>query len=208
MIWHLTSSAVLIQNKLEACIISLQFLVMLFAQFVLSHPFLGAVAPEEPSEGKIICRRGRFQVTSDSISQRVLNYLMEEPQLTSIINCLLHFLFLLYPLVLENITQLLSSRPWAAWSLRLILTNLIYNCSSSEINVLNNLLLNILYCASVFPNFWKNLYTLNVLFQTIVQYLTYPYPVQNKRLCNIGCFSLFLFSICQYSLKMLLLLSI
>nr|CAB3470493.1 unnamed protein product [Digitaria exilis] len=45
--------------------------VMLFAQVVLSHPFLGAVAPEEPSEGKIIRRRGRFQVTSDNISQKV-----------------------------------------------------------------------------------------------------------------------------------------
>ncbi|CAN6216938.1 unnamed protein product [Urochloa humidicola] len=30
-----------------------------------------SVAPEEPSEGKIIRRRGRFQVTSDSISQKV-----------------------------------------------------------------------------------------------------------------------------------------
>ncbi|XP_025811519.1 serine/threonine-protein kinase BLUS1 isoform X1 [Panicum hallii] len=36
----------------------------------LSDPLLGAVAPEEPSEGKIIRRRGRFQVTSDSISQK------------------------------------------------------------------------------------------------------------------------------------------
>ncbi|XP_021305186.1 serine/threonine-protein kinase BLUS1 isoform X3 [Sorghum bicolor] len=36
-----------------------------------AHPFLRAVAPEESSEGNIIRRRGRFQVTSDSISQKV-----------------------------------------------------------------------------------------------------------------------------------------
>jgi hypothetical protein len=59
---------------------------MLETQFGLSHPFLRAVAPEESSEGKIIRRRGRFQVTSDSISQKVLNYLVEMAQLTSIVN--------------------------------------------------------------------------------------------------------------------------
>jgi hypothetical protein len=59
---------------------------MLETQFGLSHPFLRAVAPEESSEGKIIRRRGRFQVTSDSISQKVLNYLVEMSQLTSIVN--------------------------------------------------------------------------------------------------------------------------
>jgi len=65
-----------------------------------------SVAPEEPSEGKIIRRRGRFQVMSDSISQKVLNYLNEKSQFTSIVNCLLYFLFLLYPLVLVNMTKL------------------------------------------------------------------------------------------------------
>jgi len=64
------------------------------AQFGLSHPLLDAVAPEEPSEGKIIRRRGRFQVMSDSISQKVLNYLNEKLQFISIVNCLLYFLFL------------------------------------------------------------------------------------------------------------------
>lgn len=76
---------------------------MLFAQVVLSHPFLVAVAPEEPSEGKIIRRRGRFQVTSDNISQKVLNCLIEGSQLNSIVNYSLHFLFLLYPFVVEDL---------------------------------------------------------------------------------------------------------
>ncbi|KAG8075889.1 hypothetical protein GUJ93_ZPchr0006g43748 [Zizania palustris] len=36
-----------------------------------SHAHL-PVEPEEPSEGKVVQRRGRFQVTSDSVSQKVL----------------------------------------------------------------------------------------------------------------------------------------
>ncbi|CAN6170011.1 unnamed protein product [Urochloa humidicola] len=43
---------------------------LLFRQMKDSRTHL-SVAPEEPSEGKIIRRRGRFQVTSDSISQKV-----------------------------------------------------------------------------------------------------------------------------------------
>ncbi|KAK8455445.1 hypothetical protein SEVIR_4G164800v4 [Setaria viridis] len=43
---------------------------LLFRQMRDSRTHL-SVAPEEPSEGKIIRRRGRFQVTSDSISQKV-----------------------------------------------------------------------------------------------------------------------------------------
>jgi serine/threonine-protein kinase OSR1/STK39 len=42
---------------------------LLFRQMKDSRTHL-SVAPEEPSEGKIIRRRGRFQVTSDSISQK------------------------------------------------------------------------------------------------------------------------------------------
>ncbi|RLN12424.1 serine/threonine-protein kinase BLUS1-like [Panicum miliaceum] len=42
---------------------------LLFRQMKDSRTPL-SVAPEEPSEGKIIRRRGRFQVTSDSISQK------------------------------------------------------------------------------------------------------------------------------------------
>lgn len=43
---------------------------LLFCQMKDSRNHL-SVAPEEPSEGKIIHRRGRFQVTSDNISQKV-----------------------------------------------------------------------------------------------------------------------------------------
>ncbi|AQL03545.1 Protein kinase superfamily protein [Zea mays] len=49
----------------------LKFIFPCPTQFGLSHPFLRAVAPDESSEGKIIRRRGRFQVTSDSISEKV-----------------------------------------------------------------------------------------------------------------------------------------
>jgi len=42
---------------------------LLFRQMKDSRTHL-SVAPEEPSEGKIIRRRGRFQVMSDSISQK------------------------------------------------------------------------------------------------------------------------------------------
>ncbi|KAJ1259388.1 hypothetical protein BS78_10G150900 [Paspalum vaginatum] len=43
---------------------------LLFRQMKDSHNHL-SVAPEEPSEGKVIHRRGRFQVTSDNISHKV-----------------------------------------------------------------------------------------------------------------------------------------
>ena len=105
MIWKLTSSAVVSLFFLRVQLLTLELtgsmhinLLLLVsyvdAQFGLSHPLLDAVAPEEPSEGKIIHRRGRFQVMSDSISQKVLNYLNEKLQFISIVNCLLYFLFL------------------------------------------------------------------------------------------------------------------
>jgi hypothetical protein len=49
---------------------------MIYTQFALSHQFLRAGAPESP-EGKVIHRKGRFQVTSDNTSQKVSIYLIE-----------------------------------------------------------------------------------------------------------------------------------
>ncbi|KAL6592722.1 hypothetical protein ACP70R_049397 [Stipagrostis hirtigluma subsp. patula] len=40
-------------------------------QFGLPHPFLRAAASEEQPEGKVVRRRGRFQVTSDNTAQKV-----------------------------------------------------------------------------------------------------------------------------------------
>ena len=57
---------------------------MFFIQFGLSC--MGAVAPDEPPEGKVVQRRGRFQVTSDNIAQKVLDYLIEKSKETSIVN--------------------------------------------------------------------------------------------------------------------------
>jgi hypothetical protein len=69
----LTDTAIVFPKKLDAGMYcSLYLLLMIYSQFALSHPFLRAGTPEESSEGKVIHRKGRFQVTSDNMSQKVL----------------------------------------------------------------------------------------------------------------------------------------